>query len=305
LGDRVAGCSSRLKGPQLTGTFVDVSEYDRPGRGNGLIDVVRWRYLLGVLIRKGTATRYRNSTLGWIWSYVKPAAQFIIYYFVMGIILQNHRLEQYAVYLFSGIVVVNLFNEAFGNATNSIVDNRALVRKIYLPRELFPVAAIIGAVIHFLPQLAILIVVCLFIGWVPTLTGLIGFILGLLLVLALALGLGLLFSGLNVRYRDAQNFVDLIKMFSTWTSPVLYSWVLVADALKNHPWMSFLYTANPLTIAVELSHTAIWEPVVSTPIGLPDTFEAASITAVVITIVTLIVGQLVFRHYERTFAQDL
>src|SRR5690606_11388819 len=109
----------------------------------------------------------------------------------------------------------------------------------------------------------------------------------------------------NVRYRDAQNFVDLIKMFSTWTSPVLYSWVLVADALENHPWLSFIYTANPLTIAVELSHTAIWEPVVSTPIGLPDTFGWATLTAVAITVVMLIIGQLVFRHYERTFAQDL
>ena len=289
----------------MAGTFIDVSDYDRPGHGGGLLDAFRWRYLLRVLIRKGVATRYRNSTLGWVWSYVKPASQFIIYYFIMGIVLQNHRLENYAVYLFSGIIMVNLFNEAFGNATNSIVDNRALVRKIYMPRELFPIAAIVGAVIHFLPQLAILLVACLVIGWVPTLSGVIGVVLGLVLVLAFSLGLGLFFSGLNVRYRDAQNFVDLIKMFSTWTSPVLYSWVLIAEALHNYPWASFLYTANPLTIAVELSHVAFWEPTVPNPQGVPSYFGEASLVAVAITIVTLVVGQMVFRHYERTFAQDL
>jgi len=289
----------------LAGTFVDVADYDRPGRGSGLLDVFRWNYLLRVLIRKGTATRYRNSTLGWIWSYVKPASQFVIYYFIMGIVLQNHRVDNFAVYLFSGIVVVNLFNEAFGNATNSIVDNRALVRKIYMPRELFPVAAIVGSVIHFLPQLAILVVVCLLIGWVPTVAGLVGVVLGFLLILAFALGLGLLFSGLNVRYRDAQNFVDLIKMFSTWTSPVLYSWILIAEALRNYPWASFLYTANPITIAVELFHVGFWEPTVVEPQGLPEYFSWAALCAIAITSVFLIVGQAVFRHYERTFAQDL
>ncbi|GAA3927425.1 ABC transporter permease [Microbacterium soli] len=289
----------------MAGTFVDVSQYDRPGHGNGLVDVVRWRYLLGVLIRKGTATRYRNSALGWVWSYVKPAAQFVIYYFVMGIILQNQRVEQYAIYLFSGIVIVNLFNEAFGNATNSIVDNRALVRKIYLPRELFPVAAIVGSVIHFLPQLAILIAVCLVLGWVPTVGGLAGFMAGILLVLVFALGLGLFFSGLNVRYRDAQNFVDLIKMFSTWTSPVLYTWVMMANALHNHSWATFVYMSNPLTVGVELSHTAIWAPLVATPLGVPDYFGWSMLTAAIAALASLVIGQLVFRHYERTFAQDL
>ncbi|OLH41320.1 sugar ABC transporter permease, partial [Xanthomonas oryzae pv. oryzae] len=164
---------------------------------------------------------------------------------------------------------------------------------------------LVGSVIHFLPQLAILVVVCLLIGWVPTVAGLVGAVLGFLLILAFALGLGLLFSGLNVRYRDAQNFVDLIKMFSTWTSPVLYSWILIAEALRNYPWASFLYTANPITIAVELFHVGFWEPTVVEPQGLPEYFSWAALCAIAITIVFLIVGQAVFRHYERTFAQDL
>ena len=127
-------------------TTIDLSGYDVPGRGRGLLDVIQWRYLLKLIVRKGTATRYRNSVLGWVWSYVKPAAQFLIYYFVMGIILNLHgSIQNFAIYLFSGVVIVNLFNEAFGNATSAIVDNGSLVKKIYLPRELFPVAAIIVA----------------------------------------------------------------------------------------------------------------------------------------------------------------
>ena len=125
-------------------TSGDLTGFVTPGRGRGILDVLGHGYLLRLLIRKGTATRYRNSVLGWTWSYVKPAAQFFIYYFVMGVVLQFHRdVENFAVYLFAGVVainlfneafVINLFNEAFGNATSSIFDNRALVRMIYLPR---------------------------------------------------------------------------------------------------------------------------------------------------------------------------
>ncbi|HCS62191.1 MAG TPA: sugar ABC transporter permease [Microbacterium sp.] len=289
------------------GTPIDLGEFDVPGRGRGVLDVFRRHYLLRLLVRKGTATRYRNSVLGWVWSYVKPAAQFIIYYFVMGIILDFHRgIENFPVYLFSGIVAVNLFNEAFGNATTSIVDNRALVKKIYLPRELFPVAAIIVAFIHFLPQLAILLIVCLLVGWTPTLMGLGGILVGLLIVLALALGLGLFFSALNVRFRDAQNFVELIKMFSTWTSPVLYPWIMVYTQLENHSWIFTLYTWNPLTVAVELFHDGFWA---DTTTGTGDEFfpgfGTALLIAAIICVGMLLIGQLVFRRLERSFAQDL
>lgn len=285
---------------------MDLSDFDVPGRGRGLIDIFRRGYLLRLLVRKGTATRYRNSVLGWVWSYVKPASQFAIYYFVMGIILDLHgRVDNFAIYLFSGVVIVNLFNEAFGNATSAIVDNGSLVKKIYLPRELFPVAAIVVAFIHFLPQLAVLLVVCVLIGWVPTLTGLAALLAGVLIVISFALGLGLLFSGLNVRYRDAQNFVELIRMFSTWTSPVLYTASLVQAALANHEWLFFLYTCNPLTVAVELFHHAFWEGTVENQTSILPHFATSAAVAVVICVVILVIGQLVFRRFERTFAQDL
>ncbi|MFD5215739.1 ABC transporter permease [Microbacterium sp. NPDC058345] len=291
---------------------IDLSGFDVPGRGRGILDVFQRQYLLRLLVRKGTATRYRNSVLGWVWSYVKPAAQFVIYFFVMGVIMRLDKgIENFPIYLFSGVVAVNLFNEAFGNATTSIVDNRALVKKIYLPRELFPIAAIIIAFVHFLPQLAILLLVCALVGWTPTLLGLGGILLGIIVVVAFALGLGLLFAGLNVRYRDAQNFVELIRMFSTWTSPVLYPWLLVRNALPNHEWLFNVYTWNPLTVAVELFHQGFWAGTVPPPpVGADDpsilpNFGMALTIAAVICVAMIVIGQTVFRHYERSFAQDL
>lgn len=284
-------------------TTLDIAQYDVPGRGRGILDVFRWRYLLRLLVRKGTATRYRNSVLGWTWSYVKPAAQFAVYYFVMGFILGGHGIDNFAIYLFSGIVIINLFNEAFGNATTAIVDNGSLVRKIYLPRELFPIAAIIVAFVHFLPQVLILFVVCLLVGWTPSLLGVGAVLLGTFIVVALALGLGLFFAGLNVRFRDAQNFVEIIRMFSVWTSPVLYLWVLVAEKLPS--WAFSIYMANPLAVAVELYHTGFWSATVSETHGLPPGFGTSTAVALAICVFFLILGQFVFRRFERTFAQDL
>jgi ABC-2 type transport system permease protein len=283
----------------------DTRDYDVPGRGRGVLDVFGRRYLLSLLVRKGTATRYRNSVLGWTWSYVKPAAQFLVYYFVMGIVLGIHRdVPNFAIYLFAGVVVVNLFNEGFGNATSSIIDNGSLVKKIYLPRELFPIAAIIVGFVHFLPQVAVLLVICLFVGWTPTFLGIAAILLGSLIVVIFALGLGLFFGGINVRFRDAQNVVEIIRMFSTWTSPILYLWTFVAAAIPE--WGFHIYMSNPLSVAVELFHYGFWRGTVGEAgIPLPPHFAIYTGIALVVCVVFLLVGQLTFRRFERSFAQDL
>ncbi|WP_437584436.1 ABC transporter permease [Paramicrobacterium sp. CJ85] len=285
-------------------TNADLSEFKTPGRGRGILDIFTRRYLLKVLVKKDVSTRYRNSVFGWLWSYAKPASQFLVYYLVMGHILGlNKGIDNFPVYLFSGIVVVNLFNESFHNATTSIVSNKALVKKIYLPRELFPVATVIVAFVHFLPQAAILLFVSLLTGWVPSLLGVVAALLGMLLIVLFSTGLGLFFGALNVAYRDAQNFVEIIRTFATWTAPVLYSWNMLSD--KAPGWLFNIYMCNPLTSAVELFHYGFWFPTsdgsLPTPVHLP-LYVVASFT---IAICAIIVGQLVFRRFERNFAQDL
>lgn len=283
---------------------VDLTGFSVPGRGNGLLDVFRRRYLLRLLVRKGVSTRYRNSALGWGWSYVKPLTQYFIYFFVMGIVLgRNNGIENFAVYLLSGIIVVNLFNEAFSNATKSIVDNKALVKKIYLPREMFPIAAVIVAFVHFLPQVAVLVVVSSLVGWVPSLLELGAILFGALLVILFATGLGLIFGAVNVSFRDAENLVEIIKMLATWGSPVLYSYDLVARVLPG--WLHSAYMLNPLTSAVELFHYGFWFSTTEGRLPPPPDLLRDSLVGLVAVCLLTVVGQVVFRRFERRFAQDL
>jgi len=283
---------------------VDLTGFSVPGRGKGLFDVLRRRYLLQLLVRKGVSTRYRNSALGWGWSYVKPLTQYFIYYFVMGIVLGRSRgIDNFAVYLLAGIIMVNLFNEAFSNATKSIVDNKALVKKIYLPREMFPIAAVIVAFVHFLPQVVVLVLVSVLTGWTPSLLEIGAILLGALLVVLLASGLGLIFGAVNVSFRDAQNLVEIIRLFATWASPVLYSWVNIAHVMPD--WLTRIYMMNPLTSAIELFHYGFWFSTSDGRLQPPPHLLQYSLIGLVIALVVTAIGQLVFRKFERRFAQDL
>ncbi|MCW2289855.1 ABC-2 type transport system permease protein [Leucobacter luti] len=278
-------------------------EYDTPGKSHGLFDVFRHRYLLSLLLKKGIATRYYGSVLGWIWSYVRPAAQFLMYYLVIGVLLQANRgMDYFPVYLFGGIITVNLFSEALRNTTNAITDNGSLVKKIYLPRELFPVAALGSAFVHFLPQAGILLVVSLFLGWTISWLTLLAFIVGIVVVLLFSLGLGLFFGAINVAYRDARNVVDLILMFATWASPVLYSSHLILERAPE--WVYNIYMVNPVTTAVELMHNVFWLPLT------PDTARPEHLLlnagiGLAIALGTVAIGQLTFRKMEGNFAQHL
>ena len=239
-----------------------------PGQGRGLLDVLDRRFLLRLIVRKALRVRYRGSVLGMAWSYVKPATQFAVFFVAMGLFLRlGDQIEDYAVYLFSGIVVINFFGEGFGNATRSIVWNAPLVRKIYLPRELFPVASIYVSAVHFFPQLVVLLVGTVIAGWRPNPAEVAAGLLGLVIIATLALGLGLLAGAINVFYRDAENFVDLIVMVATWASPILYSWEMVRDTLPG--WLFTVYQLNPITAAVELFHYCFWFPATSRTAAIP------------------------------------
>lgn len=278
-------------------------EYATPGSSRGLLSIFKYRYLLSLLIRKGVLTRYYGSVLGWVWSYIRPLAQFFMYYMVIGVLLgANRGMEYFPIYLFSGIIMVNLFSETLRNATDAVVGNKALISKIFLPRELFSVAAAAGAIIHFLPQAAVLLVICLILGWTVTWLQIVMFVAAVVLVSIFALGLGLFFGAVNAIYRDAKNVVDIILMFSTWASPVLYSAQLVKDLAPE--WLYRLYMLNPVTSGVELSHETFWVPI--EPSGFrPDELMLNVGIGYAIALATLGIGQVVFHKLEARFAQSL
>lgn len=275
-----------------------------PSGTTGLFEVFRRRYLLSLIVRKEVGIRYRGSVLGWAWSYVKPLIQFLVFFVALGVFLGlNRQIDYYPLYLLSGITAITFFNEAFSNATRSLVDNAALIKKIYLPREMFPVASMLVAAVNTLPQIVVVVAIALFFGWAPSVLHVVALMLGFVLVALLATGLGLLFGSINVTFRDAQSFVEIITMMSVWASPVMYQWQMVAGEMPD--WLFTLYHLNPLTSAVELFHYGIWLPLNPESAEPIPNLWAYTGFAFLAAIALLIIGQLVFRRLEGRFAQDL
>ncbi|WP_455114297.1 ABC transporter permease [Rothia mucilaginosa] len=282
-----------------------------PGRGRGILDAMKNRYLLRLLVDKEIQVRYRGSVLGILWSYIKPGVQFLVFYIAMGLFLGLERgMHNYAVYLFSGMIAINFFSEGFGNGARAMVVNSALIRKIYLPRELFSLSTVWVALVHFVPQIVVMLLACFAVGWHPSLLAFESILAGMLIVMLLSYGLGLNFGVANVFFRDSENIVDMLLMVATWFSPVLYSWTMVRDTL--YPWVFNVFMINPLTVAVELFHYGFWHPTLrpedlALPASqvVPHLFSFWTPIAIGISLLTVLIGDLLFRKFEGNFAQEL
>lgn len=154
----------------MTATPIRADEGLRPPGGDGgLRQTFRSKYLLRLLVRRELRARYKGSLLGLGWSYVRPAVHFAVYFYVIGVFLgMDRQVEHFPVYLFSGMVLVNLFTETLHSTTRSVTGNAALVQKVFLPRELFPTASALVSLVHFVPGLTILLGASVVAGWRPS-----------------------------------------------------------------------------------------------------------------------------------------
>ena len=276
------------------------------------------RELLNLLVRRELKARYKDSSLGFIWTLIRPITQLLIYYVAVGQFLGAARsVPQYAIFIFSGLTVWTLFNEVIQTSTSSIVNNSGLVKKVYIPRELFPLAATGSALVNFAIQFGILVGAILLTQGPPFFgPDLWAVPLALLLVIIFSLALGLLLSAANVYLRDIKHLIEVGMLVLFWGSPIVYPFTAVHNAL-NGGLLEQIYLWNPITIAVMTFQRGLWragsEPfevkngdqtTVMTTYWPPDLLlHLAVVTGV--SLVLLWAMQRVFARLEGNFAQEL
>jgi ABC-type polysaccharide/polyol phosphate export permease len=243
-----------------------------PADKGGLIGVFRRRYLLRLMVKRELRARYIGSKMGLAWSYINPTTRFFTFYFVFGIILGRGAVPNFAIHLFAGMVVVNLFNESFNSGTRSIMSNKSVVQKMPLPREIFPISSVLVSLYHTGPQLVVLIVACLATGsFEPDLPGLVAALLAFGIVILLATGMGIMFSAINVMYRDFTKVVQIFTNMLPFSVPMMYPYTMVRERFHDFPVIHHLYLFNPIAEAVLLMQRAFWITTVS-----PADAESAS-----------------------------
>jgi len=279
-----------------------------PSRNNGLLEVFRRRYLLRLLVRSTIDARYQGTFLGWFWSYLQPAVRFCLYYFVFQVLIgRGHGLENFAIHLVAGMVVVHFFTETFNGGTRSLVNNRGLIVKLNMPRELFPVATMLVSLWHTVPMMVILTGVSLLLDWVPDPMGLLAGLLGFGIISSLGLALALIFSVANVFFRDFGKVTQTLTQFTTFSVPMIYPFSLVEERFGR---FADYYLLNPLAEAVLLMQRCFWvgtteDPDVTIAEHLPDDLWERGLIMFGLSLVLLVLAQLWFTRLERRVPERL
>ena len=265
--------------------------------------IVAHRELLNLLVRRELKARYKDSALGFVWSLVRPLALLLIYYVAIGKFLGAERsVPDFAIFIFTGLTAWGLFSEIITSSTTSIVSNAGLIKKVYLPREIFPLATVGSAGFNFLIQLAILFAATLVTGQFPLSINLLYLPLSLAVLLLFSVAVGLILAAVNVYLRDVQHLVEVLMLVLFWASPIVYAFAFVHQTLKGS-WLEQLYLANPVTLIVLGFQKAVW--IGGGPGAQPEHLALRLGVVGLISIALLWVGQRIFARLEGNFAQEL
>ena len=296
-----------------------------PSRTSGALEVFRRRYLLRLMVRREIKARYAGTAFGLLWSYINPFTRFLTFYFVFGLLLgRGNGIANFAIHLFAGMVLVNYFTESVTSGTRSLLSNKGVIGKMSMPREMFPVASMLVSLWHAVPQFIILLAACLISGWVgddaqawvPDAFGMGAALLGLLLMMVYGTALGLMFSCVNVIFRDFQRIVQTFINMVPFTAPMMYPYHVVADGERiPSDWLS-VYLGNPVAEAVMLIQRGFWYPTcapncaVDPASGSPlpefaDNLIQRGFVMLGIGLVLLVVAQWVFARLEKTIPERL
>ena len=262
-----------------------------PSRGWVSIELSElWTYreLLYFLIWRDVKVRYKQTVIGIGWAILQPLLTMVIFTMIFGNFakIPSDGLP-YPVFAFTALLPWNLFAGALNRCTLSLVGSANLITKVYFPRLIVPVSAIISGIIDFAIAFVFLLGLMLWFHIVPT-WGAIALPIFLLLTLITALAVGLWLSALNVRYRDVGQAIPFLIQIWMFLSPVAYPVSLIPEKWR------LLYSLNPMAAVIEGFRWGL--------LGKegPDFKVIAVSTAVVVAL--LLSGFVYFKRMERTFA---
>ncbi len=245
----------------------------------------KWLDFLLAMTEKEIKARYKKAVFGFLWVILNPVLQMLI----MGFIFQFFvpvKVDNYFLFLFSGLLAWNFFNMTVLKNTPTFINERSLIAKAKFPREVIVLSIILSNLFHFAISLLLFLLVALVIQPMP--------LLNLLILPALVIwetllitGLSLLFSTLNVKYRDINFFVSAIMPLWFYATPIVYSLDLIPAKLH------FLFYFNPMTALTNLFQFAFLD------LAFPDL--KMLVANLIISVVILFLGIVVFKAQSKFF----
>jgi ABC-2 type transport system permease protein len=254
-------------------TRIITAQGSVPGR---LREIARHRELLVNLVRLELKAKYKSSTLGFVWSLLNPAMYLVVFYVAFNVIL-GAGIPRFPIYLLAGLLVWNFFTAALSAGTASIVGGAGLVKKVWFPREILPLASTGAALVHF-------------------------FLQSLVLVLALA-GLAVLLAAANVYLRDIQHFVELALLAWFWVTPIVYLYSQLTKHMGGRN-LALLNPITPIVLTFQRAFYGLYGHVLDASVGYGWYLRNLVVLTVAVTLL-FYVAMRVFLRLEGNLAEEL
>ena len=259
-----------------------------------LRDVWQYRELLFFLVWRDVKVRYKQTALGAAWAILQPLLTMVVFTIFFGRLAKvGSEGVPYPIFSYAGLLPWTFFAQGLGNSAESLVGSSNLIRKVFFPRLVIPLAAVLAAAVDFAVAFLVLVAMMAYYGIWPSAVVL---ALPLLLALALgtALGTGLWLSALNVRFRDVRYVVPFFLQLWLFVTPVIYPTGRVTEMLSRLGLPAWLYGLNPMVGVVAGFRWVL--------LGTGTQPWALIAASAVISMLLLVSGAFYFRRVEQTFA---
>ena len=253
-------------------------------------ELYAYREMIVGLVRRDLRGRYKGSVLGFLWTFVNPLLQLVVYTMVFSVIMKN-GIEKYYIYLFVGLVPWIFFGTSVTGGANSILSFKDMVKKIYFPREVLPISVVTSGFINML-FCFIVIFAALFISGIGINPVALLFLPIIMIVeYFLALGFALLSSALTVYFRDLEYILGIITMAWMYLTPVMYPETMVPENLL------WILKVNPMTSVIMAYRDILYYK------QIPQL--ETLLQALIVGIVFCILGHFVFCKLQKGFVEEM
>lgn len=243
------------------------------------MELIQYKSVISQLVEQVISSRYKRTFLGFLWTLISPLLTMTVTAVVFSLIMR-FDLRDFAIYLFSGLVPWTFVANGINQGGPSLINNEGIIKKVYLPRHIFPVSVIIAVFIDIVFSTIALFVIALVLG--AKITPALLFVpIAFLILFLFILGLTLIQSILTVYFRDAQHFTPILLQVWFYATPILYPLSYIPNEYQ------FYFKLNPMYHFIEMFRGPIYEG------GLPSTVTI--VICLTISVITLILGSYVFR----------
>lgn len=255
-----------------------------------LKELYEYRQMIYSLVRRELRGRYKGSVLGFLWTFINPLLQLLVYTLVFSVIMRSD-IDKYYIFLFVALVPWIFFSTSVQGGSTSVINSADMVKKIYFPREVLPISCVTSAFVNMILSFIVVFGVLIVTGFGINLIAVLYLPIIMIIEYIFSIGIAFLVAGLTVYFRDLSYILGIITMAWQFLTPVMYSEEVVPKEILP------IWKVNPMTPVINAYRDILYYKTV------PTLSTLIQVTA--IGIIFVVIGYIAFRKMQKGFAEEM